>query len=382
MLNPGDLLPARKNPRTRPGQPILPRQPASPPRLRKAQRMGYDAAGRKRRMAVLKDGTHSMLRLIIGLVIGFAAAAGGVTVAAAQSYPQRAVKFILPFGPAAGVDITARLLGDKLSARWGKPVVVENRPGGDGLVAINAFISANDDHTLLFVPASTYTAHPYAHEKLPYDAERDLLPITNVTTIVIALCAPVSLNVKSLGEFIALARAKPDTLNVSAAAGNSDLILSAFIKSQGLPVARVPYRDIQQAPTDLAEARIHLLMSSYATMLPLVQAGKLRVLAVTSRKRVGIATDIPTVAEAGYPYLGLDSLIGMYGPRGMSNALRESIAADVRAVVEADPTIATRLATSGQVIDLRGPAEFAAGIKQIRDQLAAIAQTLGIKAAQ
>ena len=231
-----------------------------------------------------------------------AAAADGVTAAAAQSYPQRAVKFILPFGPAAGVDITARLLGDKLAARWGKPVV--ESPGRRRPRCINAFISANDDHTLLFVPASTYTAHPYAHEKLPYDAERDLLPITNVTTIVIALCAPVSLNVKSLGEFIALARAKPDTLNVAAAAGNSDLILSAFIKSQGLPVARVPYRDIQQAPTDLAEARIHLLMSSYATMLPLVQAGKLRVLAVTSRKRVGIATDIPTVAEAGYPYLG------------------------------------------------------------------------------
>ena len=323
-----------------------------------------------------------MLRLILAIVIGLAASVNSVTAAYAQSYPQRAVKFILPFGPAAGVDITARLLGEKLSARWGKPVVIENRPGGDGLVAINAFTSANDDHTLLFVPASTYTAHPYAHEKLPYNAERDLLPITNVTTIVIALSAPESLNVKTLGDFIALARAKPDTLNVAAAAGNSDLILSAFIKTQGLPVARVPYRDIQQAPNDLAEARIHLLMSSYATMLPLVQAGKLRVLAVTSRKRVEIAADIPTVAEAGYPYLGLDSLIGIYGPRGMPNALRESIAADVRNVVEADPTVASRLAATGQVIDIRGPAEFAAGIKQIRDQLSAIAQTLGIKAAQ
>ena len=328
------------------------------------------------------DGKRCVLRFVIALVIGLVASLNSVTVASAQTYPQRAVKFILPFGPAAGVDITARLLGEKLAARWGKPVVIENRPGGDGLVAINAFTSANDEHTLLLVPASTFTAHPYAHEKLPYDAERDLLPITNVTTIVIALSAPASLNVKTLAEFIALARAKPDTLNVAAAAGNSDLILSAFIKTQGLPVARVPYRDIQQAPSDLAEARIHLLMSSYATMLPLVQAGTLRVLAVTSRKRVGITADIPTVAEAGYPYLGLDSLIGMYGPRGMSMALRESIAADVRTVVEADPTIAGRLAVSGQVVDLRGPHEFAAGIKEIRDQLAAIAQTLGIKAAQ
>jgi tripartite-type tricarboxylate transporter receptor subunit TctC len=92
---------------------------------------------------------------MIALVIGLAVSVNGVTVAAAQTYPQRAVKFILPFGPAAGSDITARLLGEKLAARWGKPVVIENRPGGDGLVAINAFTSANDEHTLLFVPAST-----------------------------------------------------------------------------------------------------------------------------------------------------------------------------------------------------------------------------------
>src|SRR4051812_36965631 len=321
-----------------------------------------------------------MSRFLIALTALFLAA--GAVTASAQSYPQRAVRFILPFGPAAGVDITARLLADKLSTRWGKPVVVENRPGGDGLVAINAFISANDDHALLFVPASTYTAHPYSHEKLPYDAERDLQPIVNVTTIVIALCAPESLNVKSLAEWVALARAKPNTFNVAAAAGNSDLILTSFVKTQNLPVTRVPYRDIQQAPNDLSENRIQLLMSSYATMMPLVQAGKLRVLAVTSRKRVDVATDVPTGAEAGFPHLGLDSPIGMCGPRGVTRALGESTAADVGAVVAADPTIASRLAATGQVIDLRGPAEFTAGIKIIRDQLAEIANVLGIKAAQ
>src|SRR6266498_2776879 len=193
------------------------------------------------------DRKRCVLRFMITLVFGLVASVDGVTAASAQTYPQRAVKFILPFGPAAGVDITARLLGDKLAARWGKPVVIENRPGGDGLVAINAFTSANDDHTLLFVPASTFTAHPYAHEKLPYDAERDLLPITNVTTIVIALCAPASLNVKSLGEFIALARAKPDSLNVAAAAGKPWLLTKADKIRSELPAARVPYRDIQQA---------------------------------------------------------------------------------------------------------------------------------------
>src|SRR5262249_3053404 len=235
------------------------------------------------------DRRRYVLRFVIALVIGLVAS--GVTAASAQTYPQRPVKFILPFGPPPGAALPAPLLGAKLAGHWGKPVLIENRPRGAGLLPSNAFTSANDEHTLLFVPASTFTAHPYAHEKLPYDAKRDLLPITNVTTIVIALSAPTSLNVKTLGEFIALARANPHQLNVAAAAGNSDLILSAFIKTQRLPVARVPYRDIQQAPSDLAEARIHLLMSSYATMLPLVQAGRLRVLAVTSRKRVGIAAD-------------------------------------------------------------------------------------------
>jgi tripartite-type tricarboxylate transporter receptor subunit TctC len=323
-----------------------------------------------------------MVRFLIGIVAALIVGASALAPALAQSYPQRAVKFILPFGPAAGVDITARLLGDKLAARWGKPVVVENRPGGDGLVAINAFTSAADDHTLLFVPASTYTAHPYTKDKLPYDAERDLLPIVNVTVIVIALSVPESLGVKSLAEFVALARAKPDTLNVAAAAGNSDLIMSGFIKTQNLPIARVPYRDILQAPNDLGEGRIQMLMSSYASMRPLIQAGKIRPLAVTSAKRLDIAPDIATVAEAGFPYLGMDSLIGIYGPRGMPQALRESFAADVRAVVEADPSIVSRLAATGQVVDIRGPAEFAAGIKEIREQLASIAQTLGIKPVQ
>jgi tripartite-type tricarboxylate transporter receptor subunit TctC len=322
-----------------------------------------------------------MHRFLIALAALLLVGAHGLSPAFAQSYPQRAVKFILPFGPASGVDITARLLGDKLAARWGKPVVVENRPGGDGLVSINAFTSANDDHTLLFVPASTFTAHPYTKDKLPYDSERDLLPIVNVTVIVIALSAPTSLNVASLAEFVALARAKPNTLNVAAAAGNSDLIMTSFIKKENLPIAKVPYRDIMQAPNDLSENRIQLLMSSYASMRPLIQAGKLKVLAVTSGKRVGIAPEIPTVAEAGFPFLGMDSLIGLYGPRGMPIALRESIAADVRAVVAADPTIATRLGATGQVVDIRGPAEFAAGVKEIRDQLASIAQTLGIKPA-
>src|SRR5436190_21119505 len=124
--------------------------------------------------------------------------------ASAQTYPQRTVKFILPFGPASGTDITARLVADQLAARWGKPAVIENRPGGDGLIAINAFIAANDDHTLLWVPAGTFAVHPYEKDKLPYDAESDLLPISNVTSLFLAVTASNGLNVGSLRELVDL----------------------------------------------------------------------------------------------------------------------------------------------------------------------------------
>jgi tripartite-type tricarboxylate transporter receptor subunit TctC len=117
-------------------------------------------------------------------------------------------------------------------------------------------------------------------------------------------------------------------------------------------------------------------------MRGLIEAAKLKVLAVTSRKRVGIAPGIPTVAEAGFPFLGLDGLIGVFGPRGMPDALRESIASDIRTVVAADPSIEARLAATGQVVDVRGSAEFAASINEQRETLADIARTLGIKTAQ
>ena len=138
-----------------------------------------------------------MLRLLALAVAALVTIWHGATSASAQTYPTRTVKFILPFGPASGTDITARLVTAPLAARWGKPVVIENRPGGDGLVAINAFTSANDDHTLLWVPVGTFAVHPYQHDKLPYDAERDLVPIVNVSSLFLALSAPAALNVGS-----------------------------------------------------------------------------------------------------------------------------------------------------------------------------------------
>src|SRR5579864_8806585 len=123
-----------------------------------------------------------------GFLVACTPAASFAQPAPAQNWPQRNVRFIVPLGPGSGADIGARLFADRLTARWGKPVVVENSPGGDGIVAIAAFIGAHDDHTLLFSPASTFTAHPYLHEKLPYD-QADLLPVARVSNTLVVIGA-------------------------------------------------------------------------------------------------------------------------------------------------------------------------------------------------
>jgi tripartite-type tricarboxylate transporter receptor subunit TctC len=315
-------------------------------------------------------------------LVGATALAVASRVAWAQDYPVRAVRLIVPFGPASGADIAARLFADRLAARWRQPVVVENRPGADGLLAIGAFTSAGDDHVLLVMPVGTFTVHPYTHDKVPYDAERDLQPITSVAAVILALSAAPNLPVRTLGELVALARQEPGKLNAAAANGNAEFLLFGFLKTAGLDVPKVPYRDITQAPNDLAEGRIQVLMSSLAIVRPHLSAGRLRVLAVTSRARAPIAPEVPTVGEAGFPALQLESLIGVFGPRGMPPELRERIAADFRAVVAADATIAERIAATGQVVQVEGPAELAAGIAEQRAKLATIAKALDIRPAQ
>src|ERR1700731_1456099 len=139
------------------------------------------------------------IRLVIWAICAGLAFLAAASPSPAETWPQRNVRFIVPLGPGSGADITARLLADRLAARWGKAVVVENRPGGDGIVGTGAFVSARDDHTLLFTPAATFTAHPFLHDKLPYEPA-DLVPIARVTNTMVAIVAPSAMKVGSLAE--------------------------------------------------------------------------------------------------------------------------------------------------------------------------------------
>jgi tripartite-type tricarboxylate transporter receptor subunit TctC len=296
----------------------------------------------------------------------------------AQTWPDRPVKFILPLGPGSGADIGARLFADRLTARWGQPVVVENRPGGDGVIAINAVLSAKDDHTLLWGPTASIVGHPYVLDKLPYDP-KDLVPVARVTSTVVVIAAPASSNVNSLKELFDRARQQPGKMNWTSVVAVTDIIMEAFLKKAGLEMTRIPYKNPTGAATDLIEGRIQMYSAAYAIVRPHVQGGRVKLLAVQNRARVP-GLDLPTVAEAGFPELNFDGLVGIMAarPSGLSDAARDRIAADIKAVAS-EPAVAQRLAATAQINSPGNAAEFAASMEEQVRGMEAVAKVVGMK---
>jgi tripartite-type tricarboxylate transporter receptor subunit TctC len=315
------------------------------------------------------------LSLLVALV-----ACSAPSKAQTQAWPQRTVRFLVTLGPGSGIDIGTRLLSDRLTKKWGQPVVVENKPGGDGIVAINAFVGANDDHVLLAAPSSSFTAHPYQHDSLSYKPS-DLQPIFRISNTIIVLAVPATLDVKSVKDLVAMAKAEPGKLNWVGTTGALDFIFAGFAKSNGLSMTKVPYRNPVEAVNDLAENRVQAYLTALAIARPQLQAGKIKVIAIPNNARAPTHPDIPTVKEAGHPELTFDGLVGFFGPPSMPLALRERVAADVKEVMTSDPLVIERLNLTGQLPNPGGPAEFGAAIDEQRAKLAVIAKDLGLKQA-
>jgi tripartite-type tricarboxylate transporter receptor subunit TctC len=325
---------------------------------------------------------RTLAALITGMLLLVAAPASAQTSAQtpAQIWPQRPVKFILPLAAGSAADIGARLIADRLASRWSQPIVIENRQGGDGLIAITAFIGARDDHTLLYAATSSFAAHPYQHDTMPYDPH-ELAPIVRISNTLLSLNVSPSLKVGSLAELLAMIKAQPGKLNYATGTGATDLIFDGYFKSNNLAIARVPYRDVVAPLTDLAEGRIQAYMGALAFTQPHIQAGRVKLIAIVNSQRAPSQPNVPTVAEAGAADLTFDGLIGLFGRKDMPAAVRERIAADVRAVL-ADPAVVERFTSTSQLLIPGSPTEFADAIEQQRAKLAAIAQKLGIKVAK
>lgn len=310
------------------------------------------------------------------IALGLLAAMSGTS--HAQTWPERPVRMILTFGAGSGTDIIARMFQDQLQARWGKPIVVENRPGGDGMVAINTFLGAADTHVLLFASTVSFLAHPFTLDKVPYDLKTDFAPIARITDTITAYSVPTSTNVTSLKELFAKARSEPGKLNYAAAPGITEFTLTGFLKTEGIQMVKVPYRDVVQAGTDLGEGRLQLLFTSLAIVKPHLDSGKARLVAVGLSQAAASLPGVPTVVQEGYSGLVTETTSSLFGPKGMALDVRERIAKDMIAV-GSDPGIAQKLAATGQIMSLGGPAELANTVERQTARAAAVAKALGVE---
>jgi len=315
------------------------------------------------------------IRLVIAAVT--ISVAPLITSAHAQNWPTRPVKFIVPFGPGAGADIGGRLFADKLSQKWGQPVVIENRPGGDSIVAIQAFLSANDDHVLLFGPSGNFTVHPFNYTKLSYNPA-DLIPVARASTTLLAAAVKADAPYRNVKEFTEFVRANQGKLNYGAVPGITEFTFWGYLYHEKLEMTQVPYRDINIAPVDLGEGRIQMVMASYAILQPQINAGRTKLFVVNNKTRIFPAPEMPTAREQGYPSLEVEGLVGLFGLKSMSSELKEKIAADFRAVAE-DGSIGERLKATGQAINLGSPKEFSDSIEEQRQNIAATAKAINYK---
>src|SRR5262245_2452416 len=212
-------------------------------------------------MSIVKSKIGPFACAFTGLVLA-------ATSALAEPWPQRSVRLIVPTGPGSSVDVGARLFGERLGQRWSRPVVVENRPGAEGVVGVSAFVNMRDDHALLVSFAGPMSVLPVLQERLPYDPASDLVPISSVSDNFATVAVPASLNVGSLSELVTIARAQPGTLNYHAAPGAFPVVFAGFLKRANLDMVPVSYRESILSTQDLVEGRIQIVITPLTNVLP------------------------------------------------------------------------------------------------------------------
>ena len=299
-------------------------------------------------------------------------------ISASADWPERQVKLIVTFPPGSANDAAARIFADALGKKWGKPVVVEDRPGAEGTIGVAAFVASQDDHTLLYSVAGSITVAPQLVEKLPYDANRDLVPISATTAIVLMLTVSNQLSVNSIPELIETLRASPGKYAWTSGPTLPRYIFSAFLKQHDLKMNFVSYRDASQPQADLGEGRIQALLTSLTGSSSPVQAGKARFLAVANPSRAATLPDIKTARELGYPELEIEGLAGIFGGKTLPEVLRNRIAADVAAIC-GDADVRRKLEAGGHNVLSGTTEELKAGIEKQRSAMNELARIIDIR---
>ena len=290
----------------------------------------------------------------------------GAALAAAQGFPSRTVKITMPHSSGVAPSIFMRLIAEKLSNAWGRQVVVENRPGASGFIAIEAVKSApRDGHELLALANSHLTINPALYRKLPYDPETDFVPVAMALYASFFVTVATNGPYQSVPALIAAAKANPGGVVYSSSYVGSPSHLGAaeFEYLTGTKMVHVPYKDQSQMYIGIASGDIHWAFSTIGSALPLIKAGRIKLIAVAARKRIASAPDVPTVEEAGGPQgFEIDSWIGLVAPRGTPAEVVRRINADVNRLM-ADAEVLERMKLFGFEPAPMTPDEMAAVIR-------------------
>jgi tripartite-type tricarboxylate transporter receptor subunit TctC len=285
---------------------------------------------------------------------------------AADAYPTRPIRLVVPVPPGGAADFTARLVGGKLAEVLGQNVVVENRGGAAGVIATELVSKATPDgYTLLLSSSTTHGISPVLYRKLPYDAMKDFTHIGLISSVPAVMAVNQSVPVNSVKEFVALAKAKPGTLHFgSSGSGGPPHLMGELFKSvSGAPIIHVPYKGSGPAVIDLVGGQVQVMFDGLPSLLGQIKAGRLKPLAAVSASRSTVLPELPTMAEAGFPGVEGGLWFGISGPAGVPRAVVDRLGKEIVAVV-ALPDVKERFAGQGVNASPLGSKEYAAFIRK------------------
>ncbi|MDP3138539.1 MAG: tripartite tricarboxylate transporter substrate binding protein, partial [Burkholderiaceae bacterium] len=278
---------------------------------------------------------------------------------AAQAFPSQPVNIMIPLGTGSATDALMRMIAPKLSELWGQSVVLENKPGANGITGTSVVVRAAPNGYNLFAYAANHVVNASLYPKLPYDAFKDFKPIVRIAFVPLLLCVNASVPANSVKELVDLAKSKPGKLNFgSAGSGSPTHLAGETLKSKtGIEITHVPYKAVNQAQTDLLAGTLDMMFIVPAVAIPHIKTGRLRALGITAQRRLPQLAQVPTMDEAGVPGV-TQSWIGIAGQAAIPDAIANKIAADVMKVVSA-PDVQEAILNLGMIVDPLAPRVFA-----------------------
>ncbi|MES2226471.1 MAG: tripartite tricarboxylate transporter substrate binding protein [Pseudomonadota bacterium] len=298
----------------------------------------------------------------------------------AQGYPNKPIRFIVPYAPGGSTSQVARLVASKMIENWGQQVLIDNRGGANTVIGTEALAKSPPDGYTIGLTTSSLTTLPHLLSSLPFDIMKDFAPVSAMVTTQLVLVVHPSVPANNLKEFIALAKAKPNELNFAAVGtGSSTHLAGEMFKSvAGVKMQHVPYKGTAPALTDLIGGQIQLNFDTPITSIPHIRSGKLRALAVTGKKRLVSLPDVPTFAEAGLPDYDMQLWFGVLAPAGTPKDIVNKLATEIARII-ALPDVKEMLVAQGLDGYTTTPEQLAALIKSDYDRYGKVIKTAGIK---